>query len=450
MIPISISAERWNVNSGTDILSLEVDPIRYFQIASWHLPSGLFWIMNILIELDIYAFSPPVGHWYDLKNFKPLDKSLFADSFLPMFPAARRALNHGSTIIPDLTVECTHSLPAPRSTGNPTVLLYRNLYGSLYSHFRRVGSNKTFNAFCNEPHSEAIPISLPDYWALFYALWINLCPRAITLSFDYAKQNPLTSIERLLNFIGEKRSSDAIIKAVDNSSIDSLIKGDSGPDSRFNIRKGDPTEYMKYLQDGDISSIKNIPIMVMDHLSGKKGVNIGDYSDAYLLKLCEEFADTSLPSSVKECFVGGDLLTLSTICRQNFSDNSGCRLLALAAYLTGMLVNPQLEHQECYADSSTNIAFRTILFCLSQGSNQDLIRKFADREIGITPVQLLRLEDLANSKVNIRFEAETNGLQSQIESLKIENELLRQKYIYQGWEWKLKRLLIKLRKILKV
>jgi hypothetical protein len=394
MIPISISAERWNQHPGIDISCSEKDPVRYFRVASWHLPSGLFWIMNILIELDIYAFCPAVGHWFDLKNCKVLDKSLFVDNFLPMFPAVRSILNHESTLLKDLAVECTHSLPTSRGANDRTIILYRNLYGALYSHFKRVGLDKTFKVFCNEPHSEAMPISLPDYWALYYALWINLCPKAITFSFDYAKQNPIAGIERLLNFIGESRSSEAILKAINASSLESLRKNENALDNFFNIRKGDPVEYINHLQDMDIDRIKNIPIKVMDHLSGKGGVDVRKYSDSYLLNLCEEFADSTLPSSVRECFLGGDLLTLSTLCRKNFSYDKGCQLLALAAYLTGMLVNPQLEHQECYADSSVNIAFRTVLFCLSQASNQELVRNFADREIDVTPIQLLRLENL--------------------------------------------------------
>ncbi len=376
------SVERWNESPGFNCASLGDTALPRAQVRSWHLASGLFWIMNVLIELDVYAFCPPCGHWADVSSGRVLRDSHFKRHHMAPFPRVADLIEAEALISMDLVVDCSHALPRPGSGPTPTILWYRNLFGAMYSDFARFGAGTSFRSWFTAPHFYGLPISKQDGWALYYALWINLSGgNVISASFDYCKRNPVKGIARVLDGLGVTRSEEAIESACRRSDPGYIgAQGNANLD-RYKFRTGSASEYTTALTDSDVTLVRGIPTIVMDHLTGRRSKQLTDLNTTYLIELTEVFSGKRLPLEVTHALESDDLIGLSHYCSKDYPHDAACNVVSLALRISAMLGgNSVLDAQEMYPSSDAPIVFKTSLFCLTQASIPELVRKFAQRE----------------------------------------------------------------------
>ena len=115
--------------------------VRKFQIPSFGAPSGVTFITNILLELGIYTYNLPMGHWYDLGKEEILTNThqfRNRDGSMPFF------FKHDfPPFAEDIEVGWSHQWPSAEYLHLPTILRYRNVKGALYSQFKRKDQSGT-------------------------------------------------------------------------------------------------------------------------------------------------------------------------------------------------------------------------------------------------------------------------------------------------------------------
>jgi len=389
------SLGRWNGNPGTQVGSQVSASARWAQVRSWHLASGLFWIMNVLIELDLYAYCPPIGHWADVASGKVLRDSHFQRFHATPFPRVGALARQAGSVATDLVVDCCHAMPVLGAAPVPTIIWYRNLYGAMYSDYARYSDrSQSFVAWFRSPHFNGLPISKLDSWALYYALWLNLSqgPRVISASFDFCRMNPVEGMRRILAALGAERDERTILDACNASRADRIVDSNRAGMEKYKFRSGSPSEYSTHLTDDDIAMVVGAPRIVMDHLSGHGGADVGGVPDGHLMTLVQRAAGADVPGPVGDALHQQDLIGVSHLCRTNFRDNPASQLIGLALRITLMLCsNTVLDTQEMFVPAESMRAFRTTLFCLSQAAVPELVRSFATREAARSPLLHERL-----------------------------------------------------------
>jgi hypothetical protein len=383
---VSESLQRWNISPGIQCTPRPGRARRAAQLRSWHLASGLFWIMNVLIELDLYAYCPPTGHWADLESGRLLTDGHFRRHQLAPFPKLKRLMDAGGTFPTDVAVDCSHAFPQLPLQPMPTIIWYRNLYGAMFSDYARWrGPEQTFEQWYQLPHFYGLPISKQDSWALFNALWITLAPggRVITASFDHCKSHPVEGVRRILDALGESRSDAAIAEACEASDPARIAGSDPQAMAKYKFRSGSASEYAQQLKDRDVQVAAGAPQVVMDHLSGEDTSVLCSLTVDHLIDGAERLMEKKLEPGVRRAFEQNDLIGLSHHCRNDYPDNPTCQLLGAALRFTCLLSsNTVIDAQEMYVSPDAETAFRTILYCLSQASVPGLVKALAAREAG--------------------------------------------------------------------
>lgn len=177
-------------------------PLKRILVASPVEPSGGSWLLNCLLELGVKVGHkpfvdnvwrgsnppPPADHiWTEVDGrheFNPKAEMLV--KFLPSVGRRKSFAFRG-----DVEVEYVQDFPPPRFDERPLVLIVRDPRDAIYSMYRRVAPELSFEEFCRFPN----PATLLDraaHWALHVAAWLDHPNVRIVRLEDYKRDAEAT------------------------------------------------------------------------------------------------------------------------------------------------------------------------------------------------------------------------------------------------------------------
>ena len=229
---------------------------KHFLIVSSIFPSGVAWILNFLLELDIlvYRGEDISAVWREKENKSYVIKQGGLRQWIPALEESRVFRFRDN-----LAVKWSHKFPNGGNLDKKIILLTRDGRDAVYSQYKReqINGNLKLALRRMEP-----PLSLPyqEWWALFNYVWARVVPidDLLKISFEEIKFNPSLATRKLLDFLGIKRTAEEISRAIELSAVERA--------------KTAETEYLK-----------TQPEVVQFSLVNRKG-KPGEWRDAYTEK----------------------------------------------------------------------------------------------------------------------------------------------------------------------
>lgn len=186
-------------------------------LVSSRFPSGVAWLMNFFLELDIMVYfgkdSTKIWH-YDEKNsvYALQDKQSRLKQWCPVFQSR--------TTFPfqeNIAVKLTHEFPSLYLKDHPTLLFVRDGRDSVYSMYRREIKGMSFSEFLQQRVSP-FQLVVPENWAALYLLWQRFVPPELllTVKFEEVKTDPIPYVKGVLSFLNIHKTDEEIQKAVES------------------------------------------------------------------------------------------------------------------------------------------------------------------------------------------------------------------------------------------
>ena len=385
--------------------------LRRAQIASAPHPQGLIWIMNILLELDIYCTFTTHGHWAD-----PFSGEVHPDHFFLshqgtcLFPAMK-AFQGQAHYRPGsgLGVECGHILPTSVHLGHPTLVWYRDIQGALYSQWKRnheADPSLSLEVFLNSEllingQSTGLGLSPQDYWALYYFLWMHSLGTWSAFQFDDLKREPILGVRSLLSFLGEARTDEQIRLAVESSAVDKILR-DHPSEAKGFFRAGDTAEGQRCFPNICLPMIGPLPGLVREFFQGTWTQRVDEIPWAGLLEMATERGLTAVPGTLLHYLEEQDFATAHAVCMTAEPENDTAQLVLLALRWALQTSNSPLSLHLQYTDPGLESTIKVILFVLASAAVPSLVQQVAEREFRRHPSLFQSLEQLESEVESLR------------------------------------------------
>lgn len=214
---------------------------RSFRLASSEFPSGVAWLLNFLVELDvlIYNTSTIEDTWAKQADgsYALTESEAVTKKYVP-------ALSDSSVrkFRDDFVVRWSHEFPVEKCKEEKVILLVRDGRDAVHSLFKRKNniidrwSQEYFikqhreASFQDWLHSEYGPTRLTpaEIWALFHYLWIVHTPAQdlLIIRFDDLKTDPETTVAKVLSFMNLAPDQPTIARAIASSSFERTKKAE--------------------------------------------------------------------------------------------------------------------------------------------------------------------------------------------------------------------------------
>jgi len=205
--------------------------MKEFQIISAPFASGLAWLINILLELDVRCTHVSTNkdgtHWGpgDEGRIRIGDYS-FAHLrwHLPVLRERREF-----TFREPIEVFWEHRLDLARHVHRPTLLYVRDPRDAIYSLYRRdYAHSLSFEDYLRRPDiwpdhfPDMFQLPPPETWACFHWFWMHLSPLppVQAMTFESMRAEPVARIEEVLRFLGVDRTRAEIESALAASTFE--------------------------------------------------------------------------------------------------------------------------------------------------------------------------------------------------------------------------------------
>lgn len=232
--------------------------MEHFQIVSPPLPTGVTWLVNVLLELGVRCTSYGSSWLEGADGSYPVspDKLRY---LLWHLPALHR--QQGFAFRPDAEVFWDHQLAYAQYPARKTILFARDLRDSAYSYACRqlnlpdVGHEQLLSELHKPrtwpdyfPHLFDLPLA--DTLGYFYLIWLTLIPerQLLVLRFEDCKADPLGQLRRVCAFLNLSFGEAELTRALQASElgrfqeIRRMMEARAGYTSSIN-RKGLPLEW---------------------------------------------------------------------------------------------------------------------------------------------------------------------------------------------------------------
>lgn len=236
--------------------------------------SGVTYLLNILLELDLCIFREPFDDFwtenangdYLLDNYQRVDLGVWFPSFQNRHIFSFRNKKRFSW---------SHTLPrTPPQKNEKALLMVRNPLDVLFSSYKRLGQDISFLEYLQEPlHPGEFGYNPPMEWALFNRAVQLLYPdtQLHVIRFEDIKKSPLSEIKRILAFLEITIPDSEISKAVEASSFEKVKEAskkwyEKYPDLRVGkweaMRKGQVGEGGVSFGESEHSVINGLPLRI--------------------------------------------------------------------------------------------------------------------------------------------------------------------------------------------
>lgn len=227
-------------------------------IASSIEPSGVTWLLNCLLYLDIlcYRGGTPVSTW----NLNEDGFSLRSDHeelkrWLPI-------TSDQATFKFSSQVECewTHDLPNRDLIADKVILFTRDPRGSILSRYKRDFRDIPIEDFIRLLDPETL-LAVPDQLNHFYLSWLNQL-NVLVIRFEDYKLNPVETLKKATTYLGLSYCHEKLNSACINSTFEKAVAAETkylekyhlSPERMMN-RAGSAHEWG---EDTDLSSVRDI------------------------------------------------------------------------------------------------------------------------------------------------------------------------------------------------
>jgi hypothetical protein len=233
--------------------------------------SGVTWLLNFFIEIDILVYhgidSKDVWNFNEKRQshiLKKKEETLTV--YIPTFLEKKEFVFRDN-----LAIKWSHEFPNCDKKNQKTILLVRDGRDTIYSQFKR---EKIYKNFLDMLNGVSLPLNLPypETWALFNYLWLKVVKKEnlFIIKFAELKTNPMPVLKELLRFIGIERSDEEIARAIEQSSFDKAKKAEAeyrkeNANVGFTLvnRGGKIGEWRQIYNNEELNHFKNFPNEVL-------------------------------------------------------------------------------------------------------------------------------------------------------------------------------------------
>lgn len=278
--------------------------------------SGLTWVMNFLLELDICVFreknSDIWGTYSHRDTWRRIDanryvlspKHSFDKQYLPILWRKTEFVFRDN-----LEVRWSHELPKPYNCTGKIILLVRDGRDTIYSQYKRDYKNSTLIEMLAGPLHGDIVVTPADAWAIFHLLWTALVPsqNLLVITFEQIKSDPATTARSLLDFIGVTRTVGEVARAIENSTFEKARNADclyrqTHRQPRVFMRKGAMREWTEQYGQKELAFFSGLHQSILARFGYDSVEQDAGAEDATVIPQCpasrEENASRELRSAV--------------------------------------------------------------------------------------------------------------------------------------------------------
>ncbi len=351
--------------------------MREFNLVSAPFASGVAWLVNALLELDVRTthIGPAYrkDHWLPRGRTEEINPKAY-DHLRWHLPALldRKEFEFEE----NLEVFWEHRLDFARYVDRPTILFVRDPRDAIYSLYKRdYAEHYTFHQYLSQPatwpyHFPAM-FRLPpaDTWAYFHLFWLSMqkLMSVKIVTFESTRAHPVEIMEEILHFLGVSRSREQIQTAVERSSFDraraamETVEQQTG--RRFKTaRKGKPGEWRETYDEEALLHFEGPAAYAMEllgySLTTQAGSNEGDAGPGPLESDAEPDTVEAL-AEAKRVYRQGDpdraLEMLSEAA--NSCGDDPLAALAIASGITSLLWTSYVFSRDLAASPPGQLAF---------------------------------------------------------------------------------------------
>lgn len=251
--------------------------MRKIELVSSQFPSGVAWILNFLLEINILVYRGDniASTWdYNKKNkFYSLNKKdEVLKQWIPVLSEKEKFYFKD-----DISIRWTHEFPTKNNLEGKTILLVRDGRDAIYSQYKREVKGESFTemlkGFC-----PPFGLNPADTWALMNLMWSNSVQKdnLFVIKFEDIKTDPQTVLPGLLKFLGISRDPVDIQASIESSSFERAKKNEetyraTAPRTQFELvnRKGQPGEWKETYTDEQLSFFEGLPNLALKYYGYK-------------------------------------------------------------------------------------------------------------------------------------------------------------------------------------
>lgn len=257
-------------------------------LASSQFPSGVAWLLNFFVELDvlIYRGNSPEKTWlYDSNNhtYRVTEGDQILKQWIPALTD-----QPDRTFAEPLCIRWSHEFPNSTNVQQKVILMMRDGRDAVYSQYKR--EHAADRALQDMLRMHYAPLGLPpaETWAAHAYLWLQRIPknRLHIIRFEDIKTNPLPEVKRLLTFLGVQRSEEDIQRAITSSSFERAKQAETAyraqqTQTQFAEvnRKGQPGEWKTNYTPETLRSFTGLPLSVLNTFGYEADIS-ATYTDA--------------------------------------------------------------------------------------------------------------------------------------------------------------------------
>lgn len=234
-------------------------------------PSGLSWIVNCLLELNVRVSQSP-DIWDFENGMSQVKKNRQELSrWLPALEKHDRKFKFA----PGKSVTWSHDWPAPKHIGTKTLVFTRDPRMALYSGFKRNAEPETtFREYLLEIDPQWL-LNRMQLWSLFHLLW-STHPNVHWFFFEDYKKDPVKLLSCVLDELGiENCSEEDVLNAVASSSwqrareAEVVFNSNVDSEKKVMIRKGSVELENAEEEVSSYEMIQNLCSPIYDNITKK-------------------------------------------------------------------------------------------------------------------------------------------------------------------------------------
>lgn len=245
-------------------------------LASTEFPSGVAWLKNSLLALDICIRpSHKLDYWVNRGDKYQIASSEELRLRQQWFPILKE--KEIFDFPEGLQVLWTHEWPKPEHKDFPCIFFARHGKDSLYSDFKRNVRHLEFLDYLKHPsplgRGSLVSIEyLPpaELWALYSLIWYARAQKnGLVVKFEEAKASPFETLERVLNFLNIQRTPAQIEAAIESSRLDKAQKVETSLETKTNLtihRRGKVDEWKETYTHEAHQAFQGLPALALKKL----------------------------------------------------------------------------------------------------------------------------------------------------------------------------------------
>lgn len=252
-----------------------------YVIYSSNFPSGVTWLLNVLLELEICIYCEDFDNFWSVQDgtFILHDQQRWLYKWLPTLCKKNKY-----SFKEPIKVAWTHDWLGLNSINEKAIFFTRNGFDATYSHFKRGNHQIEYDEFLSKPfvtnhtpHGMEFGVTPQEYWALHSGFFLRQLPKdALLLHFEERDLFPMEMVTKTLEYLTIHRSDPQIKEAILNSTVEKAKEGQKAfiqlnmQGKNFSnqevIRSGKKDEWKGLLNQDQMRKFEGLPLYIINKL----------------------------------------------------------------------------------------------------------------------------------------------------------------------------------------